>query len=396
MYRYCHRMSYSSSPPDPLIESLNPLVRRGTLTSAQADEVYRAVRSDPRAPTSGGGEEMPPVERGWQPTRLLAGLCVMGATLLLAALLIAAANSEESLSSGARAGDDFNAKAFSLMVLITLFLAVAAAGSHLLLRDRPYARLVTSALAAFTLLAIVTTVGATWDGDGLVYLGGVLLLLGGAAGYWYLKGLVFVPVAVLGGAVLLAQVLSDTLDESDASSGTIMTIGMSFLVYGLVVAAAGWRFSCRNLAGMLGGGIALAAMWLTVVSIGFASLVVGLTQVPPGAGGPSGGPSPDDARTDLRIAMVLGLVVALALVFVYAYTSYSGYLVLAFLGAVSLPGTAVALSRPDHPLRWSILFAVVGAIAAAGPIAVLWRQLRQGRQQPGQTGPPPSGPSQSW
>ncbi len=253
------------------------------------------------------------------------------------------------------------------MVLITLFLAAAAAATHFLLRDRPYARLVTSVLAAFALLALVTTIAATWDADGLVYLGGVLLLVGGAAGYWYLKGHVFVPVAVLGGAVLLSQVLSDTMDGSDFSSGTVLTVGMLFLVYGLVVAGAGWRFSCRNLAAMLGGGIALAAMWLTVFVIGTAALFVGVAAQLSDDGGPSTGSSVDDARTDMRIAMVLGLLVALALILLYAYTSYSRYLVLAFLGAVSLPATAVALSRPDHPLRWSILFAVLGAIAAALP-----------------------------
>lgn len=381
-------MRYPSSPSDPLVDSLDPLVNRGTLSPEQANEVYRAVRNGPSAPAS-GGDETTQTKTGWQRSRLLAGLSVFGATLLVAALSIASINSEQSLAPlvGAEDADDgFNGKAFAVMLLITLFLAAAAVASHLLLRRRPSALLVTSVLAAFTLFALPTTLGATWDGDGLVYLGGVLLLLGGAGGYWYLKGHVLVPVAVLGGAVLLAQLLSDTLDESEVSSGTFLTVGMLFLVYGLVVVAAGWRLSCRNLAAMLGGGIALAAMWLTVVAIGFAAVFFGIEAEFADGDAP---PALDDARTDMRIAMVLGLLVALGLVLLYASTSYSGHLVLAFVGAVILPGTAVAMSRPDHPLRWSILFAVLGAIAAACPIAVLWRQ------QQGQAGPPPAGPPQA-
>lgn len=393
-------MSYSSGPSDPLVESLNPLVNRGTLSPEQANEVYRAVSSAQSQPGQPSGDASSAT--GWQRPRLLAGVSVLGATLLLAALSIASANSEQSVSqvvNGTSVDESFPGKQFALMLLITLFLAAAAAASHVLLTGRPYARLISSVLAAFTLLALVTTVGSTWDAEALIYLGGIVLLVGGLAGYWLLKGQVLVPVAVAGGALFLGQLLSDTLDDSEFKPGTALLAGMVFLGYGVVVAVAGWRFSCRNVAAMFGGGIALAAMWLTVVIIGFATLFLGFSaDISGDPSGPSAPSSRDDARTDMRIAMVLGLLVAVGLVLLYAYTFYHGYLVLAFVGAVSLPSTTVALTVGEHPLRWAIGFAVLGAAAAAGPLGVLWSQggrrgqqtAEDGASPPG--GPPPAGP----
>ena len=241
-------------------------------------------------------------------------------------------------------------------------------GAHLLLSGRPYQRLVTSVFTAIALLALVGTVASTWDGDALVYLGGIVLLAGGIAGFWYLKGQVLVAVAVLGGLVLIGQLVSDMLDDYDGGSGSLLSTGMIFLGYGLVVAAAGWRFSCRTLAAMLGGGIALVAMWVTVVAIGV------LFQFSAASGPQSA--APDGMRTDIRIALVLGLLVAVGLVIGYVFTSYPGYLVLAFAGAVTLPGTAVVVTLTAHPLRWAMLYAVLGAVLAVVPVALLWRHQR--------------------
>ncbi len=69
------------------------------------------------------------------------------------------------------------------MVGITLLLAGMTVGAQLLLSGRPHHRLATSVLAAFVLLALTGTLASTWDGDVLVYVGSILLLVGGVAGY---------------------------------------------------------------------------------------------------------------------------------------------------------------------------------------------------------------------
>ncbi len=349
---------------DPLFASLDPLVRRGVLNPQQANEIYRSGRQSVGAETSVADQV------GWSRSRLLAGLAVLGGTLLLAALSIASWNSKGgvSQSSSGSAADTFVWKPLLIMVGITLLLAGMTVGAQLLLSGRPHHRLATSVLAAFVLLALTGTLASTWDGDVLVYVGSILLLVGGVAGFWYLRGQALVAVAVLGGLVLISQLVSDTLDDFGGGSGTVLSIGMAFWAYGLVVAGAGWRLSCRTLAATLGGAIALASMWLTVVSIG---VLLFLNAV--GTDGRRGGGSsvPDDTPTDIRIAMVLGLLVACVLVGAYVYTSYSGYLVLAFLGGVSLPGTAVVLTLTEHPLRWAIFFAVLGGLLAVAPLAIL-------------------------
>jgi hypothetical protein len=127
-----------------------------------------------------------------------------------------------------------------------------------------------------------------------------------------------------------------------------------------------------------------------VVAIGI------LFQFSAGSGEQSAGP--DGLRTDIRIALVLGMLVAVALVIGYVFTSYPGYLVLAFVGAVTLPGTAVVVASTEHPLRWAMFYAVLGAVLAALPITLGWRHQReqtasapQATQPPGH-GAPPEGP----
>ena len=50
------------------------------------------------------------------------------------------------------------------------------------------------------------------DADALVYVTGLLMLAGGAAGFWFLKGQLYAVVAVFGGLLVLGQIFSDTLD----------------------------------------------------------------------------------------------------------------------------------------------------------------------------------------
>ncbi len=378
-------MSYPQGHADPLFESLNPLVKRGSLSPAQADEVYRAV-SDGRRETGTPAKET--VATGWHRPRLLAAVCVLGVGLMFAAVWMASITADGGGAGAGGASDDFNWKSFVVMGVVSVLLAAAAAASYVLLAASTTARLVTSVLAAIALLSLVVTVVSTWDADALVYLGGLALLLGGVGGYWFVRGEALIGVAILGGVVLLGQLLSDTIDGSDPGSGTVLTVGMIFLAYGLVVAAAGWRFSCRTVAAMLGLGLALVAMWLTVVVIGLSAVYLGISAEF-GAGPQSGGR--DDVRTDARIAMVLGLLVAVGLVLAYVYTTYPGYLVLAFLGAALLPSTTAGVTMSEHPIRWATAFAVIGAAAAAVPLAMFLRAARPQPSYPPHPGPPPPG-----
>jgi len=372
-------MTHEPMPRTRLFDSLNALVQRRVLSPQQADDVFRAVSAD-----SGVGARSEPAETpGWERSRGWAGLVIFGAILLMAALGVASTHAREPLRQALNrdAGSSgFNGKAFTIMAAITLVLAAAAVANHLLLSRRPYATLVTSAVGALALLSLALTLTSTWDKSALVYLSAVVLLGAGIAGFWYLRGLAFVPVAVLGGLLLVGQLLSDLLNGGEVGTGNVMTVGMLVLAYGLVVVAAGWAFSCRTLTTMLGGGIALAAMWFTILTLGFVGIFSGVAaDAGLGADNPTPGVNPDDIRTDIRIAMILGVVVGLGLVAAFVYTSYRGFLVLSLIGVTAVVASGVGFTAIDHPMRWAIGFAVVGTLVAAGGLgAQLDRSLRGG------------------
>lgn len=375
-------------PGNRLFDSLNPLVQRQVLSPRQADEVFRAMSAD----SSAGARTEPAESPGWDRSRGWAGLVVFGAILLMAALAVASTHAREPLRRALNGDTDsssFNGKAFTIMAAITVVLAAAAATNHLLLSRRPYARLVTSALGALALLSLASTLTSTWDQSALVYLSAVTLLGAGIAGFWYLHGLAFVPVAVLGGLLLVGQLLSDLLDGDEAGTGTVMTVGMLMLAYGLVVVAAGWAFPCRTLTTMLGGSIALAAMWFTILTLGFVGIFSSIAtdvSLEPANSGPQ--LSPDDIRTDIRIAMFLAVVVGLGLVVAFAYTSYRGLLVLSLFGVTAVVASGVGFTAIDHPMRWAIGFAVVGTLVAGGSLGA-----QVGRSSRGGSGPTyPAGP----
>ncbi|MBA2699217.1 MAG: hypothetical protein H0U61_10690 [Nocardioidaceae bacterium] len=384
-------MTHEPMPGNRLFDSLNPLVQRQVLSPRQADEVFRAVSAE----SSVGARTEPAEAPGWERSRGWAGLVVFGAVLLVAALAVASTHAREPLRqtlNGDAGSSGFNGKAFTIMVAITVVLAAAAAANHLLLARRPYAGLVTSALAALALLSLASTLTSTWDQSALVYLSAVVLLAAGIAGFWYLNGLAFVPVAVLGGLLLVGQLLSDLLDGDELGTGTVMTVGMLVLAYGLVVVAAGWAFPCRTLTTMLGGGIALAAMWFTILTLGFVGIFTRIStdvSLDPANSGPQ--LSPDDIRTDIRIAMFLGVVVGLGLVAAFVYTSYRGLLVLSLIGVTAVVASGVGFTAIDHPMRWAIGFAVVGTLVAVGSLGA-----QVGRSSRGGSGPAyPVGPQGS-
>ncbi len=287
------------------------------------------------------------------------GLAIFAASLAVTALFVAATLA---------ANRDFEWKTFIVLVGVTAAFAAGAAACDRLLPADDNRRWLTSLLATLAIFGLGLTL-LPWDKDPLVYLAGLVMLAGGIVGYWLLKGELLTVAAVLGGFVLLAQVLSDLYDTSDGDSGDVLAIGMFITVYGVAVVGAGWRFSCRHLTGMLGGVIALGGMYGVVYIGGFAfSLVAAL--------GPTPGETFADLRGDLRIAMFVGLLVALGLAVLYVYTGYRRYAVLSFLGAAFLPIVAIMLASREHPLRWGAGFGAVGVLALA---AVVWWMFSKGR-----------------
>lgn len=362
-------------PPqfDPLHAALNPLVVDGTLHPQQADRVYWAVASQPGARPVGATSEAE--HPGHRDTRsaLPLGLAIFAASLAVTALFVAATLA---------ANRDFAWKTFIVLVGVTAAFAAGAAACDRLLRAHDNRRWLVSLLAMLAIIGLGLTL-LPWDNDALVYLAGVVMLAGGTVGYWLLKGMLLTVAAVLGGLVLLAQLLSDLYDTSGGDSGDVLAIGMLFTAYGVAVVGAGWRFSCRHLTGMLGGVIALGGMYGVAYLGGFVFSIAA-------AFGPSPGETFGDFRSDLRIAMFVGLLVALGLAVLYVYTGYRGYAVLSFLGAAFLPIVVIMLANREHPLRWGAGFGVAGVLALAAVVAWIFSKPG-GAPQAGPGAAPPSG-----
>jgi hypothetical protein len=379
-------MSTTSSVTfDPLAHSLDSLVRQGTLTPDQATELYSAA--DARTP-SGPVEPPPPSARWPFHDRLRVGATALGGALALATVILAAA-----LSDG-----EFKWSTFGVSGLITIGLAVGAAVWYSALAAVPPSRWTASVLAAFAIKSLGVTILAPWaDKDWVPYLVGLGMMAVSAAGYWYLRGGAFAFSAFVGGFIVANQFAGNVIGDGD---GPLM-YGIIMMVYGIAIVAAGWRFECRDVTGLLGGGVALygffAVTYVGTVAAVFARLGNGLgsslgSEAPPGPSGLA------DIETDLRGAFILTLLLCVALTALYAYTHHVGYLILAAIGASQILDVAILALAREHPLRWgTVLLAGLGGLLA---LAALVDQVRRsGYQLPGRSpgrpapiGAPPGAP----
>jgi hypothetical protein len=364
------------SPQDPLFLSLDPLVRDGTLTGGQARRVYERLRVPTVAATTpppvAADDEPPSVDR----RRLLTAAAVVGAGVVSSGLLVSALLA---------AGNGFHWKTSVPMLLITLGFAAAAVLSRWPLdRRRGVSDLLTGVLLTLAVLSLGVTMVAPQAIEPVIYLAAVVMLVGGLAGYWFLQRDVVTVAAVVGGAVLLGQILSDTVSFGEGGTGPVLLIGVLFLLYGLAVVAAGWMFSCRHLTGILGSVIAVASMHVVALSLLVFGLVSGVNSTADGSAAPLG-------RGDLKVALVLGMLAAVIVAGLFAYTRRSGYALVSFIGATLLPLLVTIGVTRSHPLRWAVGCAVIGGLVVALAVAErVMANRRQGalpaRQQPPQEG----------
>lgn len=362
--------------PDVLVDSLGPLVRDGTLTPPQADRVYESLQA-----VGWGRPPTAPTGAGWEQPRLWAAVSVLAAGSLGACYLLAASVDEAV---------GFGWKTLLILLGVSVVLGVSAAAFRLLLPGLPWARWAAGVLGALALAAVAIGLLVLWDPDGLVYVAGLLMLVGGAAGYWFLSGPLFTVVAVVGGVLVLGQAATDLISGGDPGSSVVLEVGVAFVVYGLVVAAAGWRLQCRHLLGMLGLGIGLTSMAVVIFvnAVYFAFSMAISNRSFPGVNGPDA----SSIRSDIRVAMVLGLIIAALAALAHAYTSYAGFAVLSWVGAAALPVVALVMLNGHHPLRWSIAFGVVGTLALAAAVGAQLDRRTPRPPYPGTDGGPMPGP----
>ena len=99
--------------PDALVDTLDPLVRDGTLTPSQADRVYQSLRASRWSRTPAAA-----TETGWEQPRLWAAVSVLAAGSLGACYLLAADVDE---------AEGFGWKTLLILLGVSTVLGLAAA-----------------------------------------------------------------------------------------------------------------------------------------------------------------------------------------------------------------------------------------------------------------------------
>ncbi len=300
----------------------------------------------------------------------LGGLAA-GAALLAVAVATGVALVASTLFD--RPGDDFNQPAFLVVLVITAgLLALTAAAGLALDRGGPAGGLsgTVAALAAVHLgLLVVLALG---DSAVTGYVAGLVIAAAAAAAYVWLRSGPPVAAVVLGALVVLTTVLDDTLLSDDPDS--LLVPGVTLVVFGAAVAGAGWVLPTRNVSAMLGGMTALLGAEIIIWFSFVASLGAGLTDAP----------DVPDPTGDVVVAMVLGLAVCAGLLGLYARTGFTGYAVLAVLGATLVTWTGMFGLQLDSTLVWSAVLGGLALVAAAAGVVLqgggsMQRQLERVR-----------------
>ena len=354
----CVMSDARATSSDPIFTTVDALVRDGTLDHAQADRVYAAMRSGlPRATTAAPPDAGAPAGgvrdiAAWSlPDRLAAAGALLGSGLALGGVLVSAYVAEGP-------DGDFPVKAFLVALGATVALAILTAAVHVVIPDRSYSRWFVAGPAGLGALALGFTIGialSDWDQAG--YAIGAVMLLGGAAGYVVVRSGAGVAVAVLGGLILFASLVSD-LVPSDSDS--LLWISVPAVLYGVGVAAAGWVLPTRHISAVLGGVVALGGVTLVLGIAAFARLIIrGIL----GVGGVDSGP---DYTGDVATTLVLGVLVCLGLAGLYGLSGHPGYAVVSSLGAVVVILAGLFALDLEHTFRWAAIVAVAGAAGAWG------------------------------
>ena len=362
-------MTVSGDMHDPIFAALDPLVRDATLSPDQANELYRAVVRagttaspstapgvQPPAVISVPAPSVPDVRRpaGWTRPAAGAGLGTVGLGLLASAYAI----------SFLLAVDDFGWNTFLGMVAPIVVASLVVVASEIAPGEDEL-RTLAAVAGSLAIVGLALTIWATGDSGSLSYVGGLVMLLGGLAGYLAWHRQVFVVPAVLGGLVLVtklaADVLGITLRQQDNDA---LFFGMLVALYGVVVVLVGWRSSCRHLAGVLGDVVALGSLAIVILVNGF----TGTFSVEPD------GRIETSYRSDTVIALVAALLVCIGLAAAYAVSREAGFLTVAALGAAALPALAGPFLTQKHPLQVAAIFGFVGIVVAAAGLVLAWRR----------------------
>lgn len=355
----------------------------GPAPSYESPTVPHVVQ--PAGSAAGGGwasdsTGLPPDRPG---SRLPVGLSVLGGSLVLATILVAGTLVENR-------PDDFNWSAFVVGLVGTVLLLAAAAAVVLLgrgLRSGLPAVLGSFGLVGVAILWLswLTPRHENWP----VYVAGAFLIVTGALGWWLLRGSALLLVAGLGGLLLLAQVVSDTVDGSSEGDGRglVLWVALAFAAYGVAFAAGLWWLPSRHVTGLTGIALAL----VSVVSGMYLMIIIGAFE-----GVSSYDETGNPIREDVSVSwyavalLVIGLVLCAAALAIWARSGHLGYAVLGALGAVSITSAGAFAVAPDATLRWVTGLGVVGLLVLVAGLLLALQQHRSGRggQGPDRAGDP--------
>lgn len=354
----------TTAPEVRLADVLAPLVGDATLSSDQADAVYRGFMA-----TDGTNVTGRRATDGAGASRIGAALAVLGIGLLGAGFLMGVEHIGDLSPFGDRGTFTRAGAACALALAGVLAIGVLAASistSGRGWRPRGPMAVVASTALSVVLLGVALVLTVEGSSDGWVLATGAVALVGGLAGYLVLRGAPLLVPAIGGGVLLVTQATSH-IDAHAGSHGHLLMSGMVMAGYGVLVALAGWRTPHRHLIGVLGGLVALASLEEVILQNGFTgafSLTDQGIQI--------------SYRSDTYTALIVGLVVCLGMVVASAATGHAGFAVTGFIGAVVLPASAGQFITQKHPLEVGATFGGVGVLLVLVGLAVAWRRRDSG------------------